>query len=141
MIRRPPRSTRTDTLLPYTTLFRSVRAVGIDIDPQRIAEAEANARKAGVTDLVTFRNEDLFAADVSKATVVTLYLLESLNAKLRPKLHAELKPGPRIDSHAFTMGDWTPARNQNVDGSMNNLWQVPARTRTKTTRPTPPTKI
>src|SRR3546814_11726559 len=88
-----------------------VRAVGIDIDPQRIAEAEANARKAGVTDLVTFRNEDLFAADFSKATVVTLYLLESLNAKLRPKLLAELKPGTRIVSHAFTMGDWQHERS------------------------------
>src|SRR3546814_538286 len=117
-----------DGRIPITAASRHrVRAVGIDIDPQRIAEAEANARKAGVTDLVTFRNEDLFAADFSKATVVTLYLLESLNAKLRPKLLAELKPGTRIVSHAFTMGDWKPERKQNVDGSMIYLWTVPAR--------------
>src|SRR3546814_5560197 len=92
-----------DGRIPITAASRHrVRAVGIDIDPQRIAEAEANARKAGVTVLVTFRNEALFAAAFSKATVVTLYLLESLNAKLRSKLLAELKQGTRIVSQDFT---------------------------------------
>lgn len=105
-----------------------VRGVGIDIDPQRIREAEENARAAGVTDLVRFSNEDLFQANISEATVVTLYLLESLNEKLRPKLLRELKPGTRIVSHAFRMGDWEPERSDNVNGVMIYYWTVPART-------------
>jgi cyclopropane fatty-acyl-phospholipid synthase-like methyltransferase len=105
-----------------------VRGVGIDIDPQRIREAEENARAAGVTDLVRFRNEDLFQANISEATVVTLYLLESLNEKLRPKLLRDLKPGTRIVSHAFRMGDWEPERSDDVNGVMIYYWTVPAKT-------------
>jgi hypothetical protein len=104
-----------------------VRAVGIDIDPQRIKEANANAEAAGVTDRVTFRQEDLFEADFSGATVVTLYLLNSLNERLRPRLLAELKPGTRIVSHAFRMGDWEPEQWREVDGSMIYFWTVPER--------------
>jgi precorrin-6B methylase 2 len=104
-----------------------VRAVGIDIDPQRINEARANAKAAGVTGEVTFRQEDLFQADFSDATVVTLYLLESLNQKLRPRLLKELKPGTRIVSHAFSMGDWAPEKTANINGSMIYLWTVPPR--------------
>ncbi len=104
-----------------------IRAVGIDIDPQRIAEARANAKAAGVTDEVTFRQEDLFQADFSDATVVTLYLLDSLNEKLRPRLLKELKPGTRIVSHAFKMGDWAPEKSANIDGSMIYFWTVPPR--------------
>lgn len=104
-----------------------VKGTGIDIDPQRIAEANANARQAGVTDLVTFRQADLFTSDFSDATVITLYLLDALNEKLRPKLLAELKPGTRIVSHAFRMGDWEPEAQQNVDGRMIYFWTVPAR--------------
>src|SRR5919201_4627174 len=81
-----------------------IKATGIDIDPERIREANENARKAGVTKLVQFRQEDLFKADFSEATVVTLYLLPDLNVKLRPRLLAELKPGTRIVSHQFDMG-------------------------------------
>lgn len=117
-----------DGRIPITAAQRyGVRAVGIDIDPVRIAEAEANARKAEVDSLVTFRNEDLFAADFSEASVVTLYLLESLNAKLRPKLLAELKPGTRIVSHAFSIDGWKPEKEQQVEGNMIYLWTVPAR--------------
>jgi 2-polyprenyl-3-methyl-5-hydroxy-6-metoxy-1,4-benzoquinol methylase len=105
-----------------------VRGVGIDIDPQRIREAEENARAAGVTDLVRFSNEDLFQANISEATVVTLYLLESLNEKLRPKLLRDLKPGTRIVSHAFRMGDWEPERSDDVNGVMIYYWTVPAKT-------------
>jgi protein-L-isoaspartate O-methyltransferase len=105
-----------------------VRGVGIDIDPQRIREAEENARAAGVTDLVRFRNEDLFQANISEATVVTLYLLESVNEKLRPKLLRDLKPGTRIVSHAFRMGDWEPERSDDVNGVMIYYWTVPAKT-------------
>jgi hypothetical protein len=104
-----------------------VRAVGIDIDPERVAEAKANVEKAGVGGLVTIRQGDLFEADFSDASVVTLYLLDRLNEKLRPKLLAELKPGSRIVSHAFRMGDWEPEAEQNIDGSMIYLWTVPER--------------
>ena len=82
--------------------------IGIDIDPARIAEGNANAAKAGVTHLVEFRQQDALEADLSKATVVTLYLLCSSNVKLRPRLLSQLKPGARIVSHQFGMGDWQP---------------------------------
>jgi trans-aconitate methyltransferase len=117
-----------DGRIPITAAKRyGVRAVGIDIDPERIAEANENAKKAGVTNLVTFRNADLFTSDFSEASVVTLYLLDSLNEKLRPKLLSELKPGTRIVSHAFRMGDWEPQKTQEVDGRMIYFWTVPAR--------------
>ena len=85
------------------------RGVGLDIDPKRIEESRANAKTAGVEHLVQFRQEDVMKADVSKATVVTLYLLSSSNAKLRPMLTKQLKPGARIVSHAFSMGTSWPA--------------------------------
>ena len=103
------------------------RGIGIDIDPQRIREATENARQAGVTDKVRFLNEDLFQANISDATVVTLYLLDTLNEKLRPKLLRELKPGTRIVSHAFRMGDWTPEQTLNVGGRTVYFWRIPAR--------------
>src|SRR6187397_2763573 len=80
------------------------RGVGIDIDPQRIKEATENLKNSGVGDRVKFLNQDLFTTDISEATVVTLYLLPSLNLKLMPKLNKELKPGTRVVSHAFDMG-------------------------------------
>jgi len=82
------------------------RGIGVDIDPQRIAEANANAKAAGVTHLVTFKLEDAMTTDLSQATVVTLYLLSSSNLKLRPILTRQLKPGTRIVAHNFAMGDW-----------------------------------
>jgi ribosomal protein L11 methylase PrmA len=85
------------------------RGVGLDIDPKRIEESRANAKAAGVEHLVEFRQEDVMKADVSKATVVTLYLLSSSNARLRPILTKQLKPGARIVSHAFSMGPTWPA--------------------------------
>jgi len=85
------------------------RGVGVDIDPRRIAESRANARAAGVEHLVEFRLEDALAVDVSPATVVTLYLLGSSNAKLRPLLTKQLRPGARVVSHAFSMGPTWPA--------------------------------
>jgi precorrin-6B methylase 2 len=103
------------------------RGVGIDIDPERIKEAEQNAQTAGVSKLVKFRNEDLFTANISEATVVTLYLLDTLNEKLRPKLWRELKPGTRIVSHAFRMGDWQPEKTADVDGRQVYFWTVPAK--------------
>ena len=101
------------------------RSVGIDIDPERIKEANENAVKAGVTNQVRFRNEDLFRANISEATVVTLYLLDSLNEKLRPKLWTDLKPGTRVVSHAFQMGDWKPEKTLEVSGRMIYYWTIP----------------
>ena len=91
-----------------------VRAVGIDIDPKLVAEARKTARREGVENLVSFRNEDMFATDVREATVVTLYLSDTLNVMLRPKLLRELRPGTRIISHDFRMGDWPPEKSIRV---------------------------
>ncbi|MGH8704065.1 MAG: SAM-dependent methyltransferase [Burkholderiales bacterium] len=102
-----------------------VRAIGIDIDPERIKEAVDNARKAGVTKLVEFRLEDLFDSNFREATVVTLYLLPDLNLKLRPRLLAELKPGTRIVSHAFDMGDWKPEKKLEANGRIVYFWTIP----------------
>jgi ribosomal protein L11 methylase PrmA len=93
-----------------------VKATGIDIDPERIREATENARKAGVTKLVEFRQEDLFKADFRDATIITLYLLPDLNVRLRPKLWDELKPGTRIVSHQFEMGTWKPEKKLESNG-------------------------
>jgi len=101
------------------------RGVGIDIDPARIAESVDNAKKAGVTRLVTFREEDLFEADFHEATVVVVALWPSLNLKLRPRLLKELRPGTRIVSIYHDMGDWTPEVARQVDGNKIFLWRIP----------------
>jgi SAM-dependent methyltransferase len=103
------------------------RGVGIDIDPARVAEAERNARAAGVEKRVRFVRQDLFDADIGEATVVTLYLLPRVNQRLRPKLLAELKPGTRIVSYGFDMGDWAPERSVEVGSSTVYLWVIPRR--------------
>src|SRR5262245_1693593 len=115
-----------DGRIPVTAAkVYGARGIGIDIDPQRIKEANANAEAAGVTDKVKFLNQDLFTTDISEATVVTLYLLPSLNLKLMPKLMKELKPGTRIVSHAFDMGDWKPEQTLNVEGRTIYYWTIP----------------
>jgi SAM-dependent methyltransferase len=101
------------------------RGVGIDIDPQRIKESVENARMAGVLDRVTFRNEDLFEADIADATVVTLFLWPEVNLKLRPKLWRDLKPGTRVVSYYWDMGDWVPEKEIEVDGHAIYLWTIP----------------
>jgi ubiquinone/menaquinone biosynthesis C-methylase UbiE len=112
------------------------RGVGIDIDPQRIAEANANAKRAGVEKLVRFEENDLFKADFKEATVVTLFLLSSVNQKLKPKLLAELKPGTRVVSNTFDMGsDWKPEKEYTVPNTDDDqflshhlyLWTIPAK--------------
>jgi precorrin-6B methylase 2 len=116
-----------DGRIPITAAkVYGVRGTGIDINPERIAEAEANAKAEKVTDRVRFLNQDLFEANIGDATVVTLYLLPSINLKLRPKLWKELKPGTRIVSHSFDMGDWQPEKRIEVDGRYLYLWRVPA---------------
>jgi SAM-dependent methyltransferase len=103
------------------------RGVGVDINPERIQEARANAKKASVEEMVKFEENDLFKADIQNATVVTLYLLPDVNVRLRPKLLKELKPGTRIVSHSFDMGDWKPEREEVVEGRHLYLWTVPAK--------------
>jgi hypothetical protein len=97
-----------DGRIPITAVrqFRAKRAVGVDINPERVREANQNAQQANLTDRVEFRQQDLFETDLRNASVVTLYLLPDVNLRLRPKLLSELRPGTRIVSHAFDMGDW-----------------------------------
>jgi tRNA A58 N-methylase Trm61 len=102
------------------------RGVGIDIDPQRIREANANLKLADVGDRVKFLNQDLFMTDISEATVVTLYLLPSLNLKLIPKLNKELKPGTRVVSNSFDMGAAAPPLEKaDVSGRTIYFWTIP----------------
>ena len=104
------------------------RGVGLDIDQVMVTKARENAAAAGVADRVQFVAEDLFEADIRPASVVTLYLLQSLNERLRPKLVRELKPGTRIVSHVFNMGpEWPPSQTTTVESSRIFLWSIPAR--------------
>ena len=114
-----------DGRIPITAAQKyGARAVGIDIDPQRIKEANENLAKANVGDKVKFLNQDLFETDISQATVVTLYLLPSLNVKLIPTLK-KLKPGTRIVSHSFDMGtEWPPEKTQDVQGRTIYYWTI-----------------
>lgn len=101
------------------------RGTGIDINPQLVQKAKENAKQAGVSDRVKFVQQDLFKTNLRNATVVTLYLLPSVNLQLRPKLLQELRPGTRIVSHAFDMGDWKPQKELDVNGRKIYYWVVP----------------
>lgn len=101
------------------------RGVGIELRADLVEQARQNATEAGVADRVAFRQGDLFAADISEATVVTIYLLPSVNLDLRPKLLRELEPGTRVVSHDFHMGEWRPARTKDVGSKRLYLWRVP----------------
>jgi precorrin-6B methylase 2 len=117
-----------DGRIPITAAqkYGIARGTGIDINPERIKEANENLAKAGVGQRVRFINADLFEANLADATVITLYLLPSLNLKLLPKLLKELKPGTRIVSHAFDMGTWKPEQTLSVDGRSVYFWTIPA---------------
>ena len=117
-----------DGRIPITAAQKyGARGVGIDINPERIKEANDNLKKANVGDKVKFLTADLFETNISEATVITLYLLPTLNEKLRPKLFRELKPGTRVVSHAFSMGDaWPPEKTLVVDGRNVYFWTIPA---------------
>ena len=107
--------------------FGAARGVGVDLDPQRIAEANENARAAGVSDRVTFVAQDLFQTDLSEATVITMYLLPTINARLVPTLRA-LKPGTRIVSHNYDLSpDWKPQVKTALEHDLVYLWTVPGR--------------
>jgi ribosomal protein L11 methylase PrmA len=117
-----------DGRIPVTAAKKyGARGFCYDIDPQRIKEANENVAKNNVGNLVTVVHADLFETDLSGASVITLYLLPSLNVKLMPKLMKELKPGTRIVSHAFDMGDWKPEKELDVDGRKVYYWTIPRR--------------
>ena len=117
-----------DGRIPVTAAKKyGARGFCFDIDPQRISEAKENVAKNNVGNLVTVVHADLFETDLSGASVITLYLLPSLNVKLMPKLMKELKPGTRIVSHAFDMGDWKPEKELDVDGRKVYYWTIPKR--------------
>ena len=117
-----------DGRIPITAARRfGARGVGIDLDPELVAQATRSAQEAGVADRVRFVEGDIFESDISPATVVTLYLLTSINERLRPKLQKELRPGTRIVSHQFRMGDWDPEREIVIDFRPLFLWRVPKR--------------
>lgn len=105
---------------------RGARALGVDVDPMRIAEAVAAARLAGVETRARFRRQDLFETPLREATVVTMYLLPRINLALRPRILTELRPGTRVLSHNFTMGEWAPDGEEEVGSSRVYFWIVPA---------------
>ena len=117
-----------DGRIPITAVqkYAAKRAVGVEINPDLVKQSRENAEKAGIADRVEFLQQDLFKTDLSDANVVTLYLLPDVNLKLRPKLFKELKPGTRVVSHAFNMGDWKPEREEQVkagNGRTYTLYQ------------------
>jgi precorrin-6B methylase 2 len=117
-----------DGRLPITAAKKhGARGLGVDIDPNRVREARENAKAAGVEDKVKFVQGDLFQTDIGEATVVTLYLLPSVNLKLRPKLLSELKPGTKVVSHNYDMGDWKPEQTVNVGNHVVYVWTIPER--------------
>jgi SAM-dependent methyltransferase len=115
-----------DGRIAVAAALRGARALGVDLDRLRIAEAHAAARLAGVEARASFRRQDLFATPIYEASVIALYLLPEINLRLRPRLLTELRPGARIVSHAFTLGDWRPEAEEVHDGRRIFLWIVPA---------------
>jgi len=103
------------------------RGLGVDIDPARIREANANARDAGVTGRITFRREDLFTTPLAEADVLTLYLTAQVNLRLRPRILSQMRPGTRVVSHDFDMGDWRWDERNRLGSATVFLWVVPAR--------------
>jgi precorrin-6B methylase 2 len=116
-----------DGRIAITAAKRGARSIGVDLNPTRIAEANENAKKAGVTDRVTFVLGNLFEQDISKADVLTMYLLQGVNLQLRPKILSTLRPGSRVVSHAFSMNDWEPDQRASVNGRNLYLWIVPGK--------------
>ena len=115
-----------DGRIPITAAKKyGARGVGIELDQKLIRDSNDSAAKAGVRDRVTFLNQDLFQANISEATVVTLFLLPRINLELMPKLKRELRPGTRVVSHYFHMGEeWPPEESRDVDGLMIYLWTI-----------------
>ncbi len=116
-----------DGRIAVTAAKRGARSMGVDLNPVRIAEANENARKAKVTDRVTFVQANLFDTKIGEANVLTMYLLQSVNLQLRPRILAELRPGSRVVSHAFSMNEWEPDQHERVNGRNVYLWIVPGK--------------
>ena len=116
-----------DGRIVVTAAKRGARSMGVDLNPTRIEEANENAKKAGVTDRVTFVQGNLFEMKIADANVLTMYLLQGVNLQLRPRILAELRPGSRVVSHAFSMNDWEPDQHVNMNGRNLYLWIVPGK--------------
>lgn len=108
---------------------RGAKAVGFEIDPDLVSESRANIQKAGVQESAEILNQDILTVDLSPASVVTMYLLPDVNLRLKPNLLSQLKPGSRVVSHAFDMGDWKPDKVERVEGRTIYLWIIPAKGR------------
>lgn len=108
---------------------RGAKAVGFEIDGDLVNESRENIRKAGLQNRAEIRQQDILTVDFSAASVVTMYLLPDVNLKLKPKLLSELKPGSRVVSHSFDMGDWKPDKVERVNGRTIYLWTIPTKTR------------
>lgn len=118
-----------DGRIVITAAKKGARAVGFEIDGDLVKESRENIKKAGVEKLVEIRQADILTVDLSPASVITMYLLPDVNLKLRPNILSQLKPGSRVVSHAFDMGDWKPDRTERVDGRTVYLWTVPAKSK------------
>jgi len=116
-----------DGRIVITAAKKGARAVGFDVDGDLVKESRENIRKAGVQELAEIRQQDILTVDLSGASVVTMYLLPDVNLKLRPNVLSQMKPGSRVVSHAFDMGDWKPDKTERVDGRTIYLWTVPAK--------------
>jgi protein-L-isoaspartate O-methyltransferase len=106
---------------------RGAKAVGFEIDPDLVGESRANIQKAGVQESAEIRNQDILTVDLSPASVVTMYLLPDVNLRMKPNLLSQLKPGSRVVSHSFDMGDWKPDKVERVEGRTIYLWIIPAK--------------
>jgi SAM-dependent methyltransferase len=116
-----------DGRIVITAAKKGARAVGFEIDPDLVKESRENIRKAGMEKLAEIRQQDILTVDLSGATVVTMYLLPDVNLRLKPNLLSQLKPGSRVVSHAFDMGDWKPDKLERVDGRTIYFWTIPAK--------------
>ncbi len=118
-----------DGRIVITAAKKGAKAVGFEIDGDLVKQSRDNIRKAGVQEQAEIRQQDILTVDLSAASVVTMYLLPDVNLKLKPNLLSQLKPGSRVVSHAFDMGDWKPDRTERVDGRTLYLWTIPAKSR------------
>jgi SAM-dependent methyltransferase len=116
-----------DGRIVITAAKKGARAVGFDVDGSLVKESRENIRKAGVEERAEIRQQDILTVDLSGASVVTMYLLPDVNLKLRPHILSQMKPGARVVSHAFDMGDWKPDKTERVEGRTIYLWIVPAK--------------
>jgi SAM-dependent methyltransferase len=116
-----------DGRIVITAAKKGARAVGFDVDGDLVKESRENIRKAGVQEFAEIRQQDILTVDLSGASVVTMYLLPDVNLKLKPHILSQMKPGSRVVSHAFDMGDWKPDKTERVDGRTIYLWTVPAK--------------